>query len=65
MSNNDPRIDKLNAEIREHEDWLGDKTNHHAHDRLQVQLSLVSKTLKRDELLKTQLQNIANKEHEI
>lgn len=58
-------IETLNAEIKEHEDWLRDHPNHHSDDKVQVRLSLVNKTLKRDELLKKQLQNIANKEQSI
>jgi hypothetical protein len=61
----DPRIDLLNAEIREHEDWLNDHPNHPADDKVQVRMSLISKTLKRNELIKAQLTELVNKEHEI
>lgn len=61
----DNKIDILNAEIKEHNDWLQDHPNHPADDKVQVRLSLISKTLKRDELLKQQLQNLANKEQTI
>lgn len=58
----DNQITILNAEINEHEAWLREHPNHPADDKVQVRLSLISKTLKRDELLKNQLQSIANKE---